>query len=161
MQIIQKRYTWIVRILEHFFYQLPLSHHRIGHPKDATIRHCRLDHVHLHWSFHRVQCRPGSGPSWDDRGSDRTSSLRDEAGFECNAAAERPRQQKGMRQNWSWQSLEMVVDTDRIGSDQIGSDQIKSDHQSDTHRLRDDLDRFDRASHEPMVGGTKNTSLFF
>ena len=55
----------------------------------------------------------------------------------------------------------MVVDTDRIGSDQIGSDQIRSDHQSDTHRLRDDLDRFDRASHEPMVGGQKNTSLFF
>ena len=132
MQIIQKRYTWIVRILEHFFiYQLPLSHLRIGHPKDATIRHCRLDHVHLHWSFHRVQCRPGSGPSWDDRGSDRTSSLGDEAGFECNAAAERPRQQKGMRQHYAKLIMTESWDgrgyrPDRIGPDRIGSDQIRS-----------------------------------
>ena len=56
----------------------------------------------------------------------------DEAGLECNAAAERPRQQKGMRQvtphcttlHWSCQSLEMIVD--RTGSDRIGSDQIIS-----------------------------------
>ena len=55
----------------------------------------------------------------------------------------------------------MVVDTDRIGSDQIRSDHESRGCQSDTHRLRDDLDRFDRASHEPMVGGTKTRRFFW